>query len=178
MALVFDTTISSPTFNAYCTVAELEDYCAMKLNTNVPAMSIGNKQALIVWASKLLNSVLWYGIKVDALQPMEFPRAWLPIEGGYTGDWSTDLNEVYYFPTNAIPRFLKDATAELATQLAVEDVTEDDGSSQLKSVKVDSIAIEYKNSSRMAWLKSSVKNIIFKYMKNGSGLNVPTVRVG
>jgi len=101
--------------NSYCTLAEADAYHDTHLyNTNWrEAITELQKQSLIM-ASRLLDQLCnWKGIAVRDYQPLLWPRQ-------YVYDRNSDL-----FPTDEFPAWLKDATAEFARHLIIEDRTLD-----------------------------------------------------
>lgn len=178
MAFTFQPDPSLAGFNAFCTLTEADDYHSTKLNTVWSALTTTDKQNLIAWASRELNSITWVGVKTSSTQTMQWPRSYVPIEGGYTGSIDSDPYWVTYFSPTAVPQPIKDATAELAGILAEDDVTEDDGLDRFSRIKVESIDLQINSKSRLGWMKPSIKNLCWRYMVNSSPYNAATVRVG
>ncbi len=178
MAFVFKPDPSLPLMNAFCTVAEADDYQTTKLNTAWAALTTTTKEKLISWASRELDAISWIGVKTNPTQPMQFPRSYVPIDGGYTGSITDDAYSTYYFDPDEVIPPVKLATAELAGILAVEDTTADDGLSRFNEIKVESIALKINSQSRLSWMKPSIKNLCWRYMVNASPYNAPTQRVG
>ncbi len=175
MAFTFDTVVSSPTFNAYCTVQFARDYQDSKLNTSFASLSDAQVQRLIVWASRQLSTLQWVGSKTVITQPLEWPRKYVYIEGGTA---ENEIYDQYQFPWDAIPVFVQEATADLCGVFAEEDPTEELGLAGLKRLKVDTIEIESDIKSSTAWFPSSTRSLCYRYLKNTNAYSVRTERVG
>lgn len=178
MAFVFQPDPTLPLPNSFCTVADADDYQSTKLNTTWAGLSDANKEKLLAWATRQLNTMNYIGVKTNPTQYLQWPRSYCPVDGGYTGSITDDAYGTYYLDPDAWPQFLKEANAELAGILMAGDVTADSGLGEFSRLKVDVVELEMKDMPRTSWLKSSVRNLIYRFLVNSSPYNAPTQRVG
>lgn len=178
MAFSFQPDPSLPNCNSFCTVAQADDYQETKLNTTWAGLSTANKQKLLAFATRQINTLSFLGVKTNPTQYLQFPRSYLPVDGGYTGSITDDAYGTYYLDPNTFPQFLYEATAETAGILMAGDVTADSGLGEFSKLKVDVIEISLKEMPRTSWLKSSVRNLLWRYLENSSPFSAPTRRVG
>lgn len=180
MALVLNAVAGTVGYNSYATVAECTDYATMKLNTAWAALTTAQKEATLIWATKLLNSLVFRGQKTDPLQPNEFPRAFLWRSGNITNIQAEDsaLYGDYLFDSTTAPQFIKDAACDVAIQLGASDTTAPTGLEGFKSIKIDTISIEALASDRPSWFNTSVRLLCWRWLINQSKYNVATQRVG
>lgn len=158
MALVLDATAGGANANSYATVVEAQNY----YDARVPGVvadawdDADSQEALLVMATRTLESILsplrrlirvssgsdyyliaptWIGTVATATQALMVPRIGLYTRTG-----------VLIAPT-VVPTELKEATAELAGQLAVGDRTLDNDVAVqgITSVKAGSVAVTFKN---------------------------------
>lgn len=108
MPLIVETGNIVANANAYCTLDEAEAYFETRLHKSAwDNASDDDKEAAILWATRLLDeNVRWYGAPVSNNQPLAWPRS------GVSG-----------IDSDEIPTFLKQATAEFAMHLIIEDRT-------------------------------------------------------
>jgi hypothetical protein len=175
MAVVFNSTVGTVGFNAYCTVAEATDYATTKNNTAFALLTTPVKEASIIWATRQLNTLQWVGSLTVATQPNEWPRTGVWRDGG-THD--VDYYSATQFDPTTIPQFLKDATADLALQLSAGDTTAPTGTEGFSRIKVSEIELVMNAKDRLAWFTDSTRNLCWRYLLNSSKYNTPVVRVG
>lgn len=178
MAFVFQPDPTLPLPNSFCTVAQADAYQETKLNTTWVGLSTANKEKLLAWATRQLNTMNYIGIKTNPTQYLQWPRSYCPVDGGYTGSITDDAYGTYYLDPDTFPQFLYEATAELAGILMAGDVTADSGLGEFSRLKVDVVELEMKDMPRTSWLKSSVRNLIYRFLVNSSPYSAPTLRVG
>lgn len=177
MAFTFDPVVTSPTFNAYCTVQFARDYQDSKLNTSFASLTDAQVQRLIVWASRNLDTLEFKGVQTSLDQPMQFPRAYLWKDGGqYSTTEAVFVSSM--FDSTTIPLFVQQSVADLCGVFAEEDPTEELGLAGLKRLKVDTIEIEADIKSSTAWFPSSARSLCYRYLKNTNAYSVRTERVG
>lgn len=153
MALVLVATPGAANANSYLTLAEATAYYEGRL-TSVAWDNAADQEALLVMATRTINGYFlgrrtaimvegnvpayrvgarWTGAPADGVQSLAWPRA-----GMYNGNG-------YAIAGTAIPRELKDATAELAIQTAGGNTTLDIASSVkgITSIKAGGVAIGF-----------------------------------
>lgn len=180
MALVLNAVAGTAGYNSFATVAQCTDYATMKLNTAWAALTTAQKEASLIWATKLLNSLTWRGQKTDPLQPNEFPRAFLWRSGNTTDIAGNDssLYGDYLFDSTTAPQFIIDACCDLAIQISASDTTAPTGLEGLKSVKVDTIEVVADQISAPSWFNDSVRLLVWRWLVNQSKYNIRVTRVG
>ncbi len=133
MSLVLDATPAGANSNAYCTAAEADAYHQGRgFNPEWFAATITQKEQVIVWATRLLDQLKWIAYKrrpAMGVQALRWPRV-----------GAIDRDYVFLDP-DAIPKFLKDATAEFAFYLLKDDRTDDPGSIVANELKVGPLSI-------------------------------------
>jgi len=105
----------SLTANSYATEQEASLYLfSNRYHTSTwGALSFNDRERLLIWATFLLDRIMnWYGARRENEQVLRFPRSGVRDEDGWWFDYDT------------IPQVLKNATAELAFELAQEDPTD------------------------------------------------------
>jgi hypothetical protein len=153
MALVLDSTIAGTSANSYSTRAEADTYHDAHLFSDTwKSAEAWKKDAALIWATRLLDEqVTWYGAKQSVDQALQWPRIGVLTKAGDA-----------YFDNDEIPKFLKDATAELARYLISEDRTAERGYG-IKKVKADVVEVEFDSFDTKPILPPSVKSIVGPY---------------
>ena len=132
MAVTQDPTPGGANANAYCTAAEADTYHSTR-GQNPEGAAIpdpATNEIYIMWATRKLDELEWYGARRTVGQALRFPRAGLVDRDGYPIDYQ------------GIPTFLKNATAEYALQLWKQDWTQGQGPLTARSIKVGSLSQE------------------------------------
>lgn len=125
-----------PTANAYATVARVDEILELNIHSNW-ALAGANKEKLIGWATQLLNqNVRWFGTRKYESSGTPFPRCNLRDNDGN------------FYPDDAIPAPLEEATAVLADFLLGTDPTVVNSASNLKQIDVDVISLRFDNLDR------------------------------
>jgi hypothetical protein len=124
---VIDATAGGSSANCYLTVVEANAYHDGRLNNDVwDAASTDNKTIALIMATRTLDHLYtWVGARKTSTQSLEWPRVGV-----------TARNRLQSVPDTIVPTEIKEATAEYAWQLLVEDRTTD---SDLESKKITSI---------------------------------------
>lgn len=130
-------TPGSATANSYITLAEAEVYISSRLSvTGWPTALSANdtKIAAILWATRILDGVCWRGMAASADQALAWPRSGVYRHG-------------HVLDTDVIPTELKNATAELARQLILSDLTADsDTQSQgISRIKAGPVELQFRD---------------------------------
>lgn len=134
-----DVTPGSPSANAYVTLAVAEQYHLDRpaAGTTWSGASTDQKNAAILWATKLLDSLIdWTGWVAASTQALLWPRAGMLYRSGYS------------VPSSIIPTELQHATAEFARQLLAADRAGDsDVETQgLRALRAGPVSLEFKDS--------------------------------
>lgn len=121
---------------SYVDLAFADDYASDSGNTAWAAKSSGEKQILLVRATRWIDSQYgprFKGHKFEDLQPLEWPRA--DVAGGHTLGYLTSFDSI-------VPLILKKAVCEMALYMINSDPNVAVTVSE-KRVKVDVIETEY-----------------------------------
>ena len=132
MGPTIDATAKGANANSFVTVAEADTYHLGRFHNSSDwyDKDPGDKAALLVWSTRLLNRLQWNGSRSDQDQALAFPRSGL-TEDGISIDSDT------------IPNRIKEATSELAFWLAKSDRMSPETGGVLQRLKVDVIELNY-----------------------------------
>lgn len=134
------TTPGSASANAYCSLAEADQYHENRppVGTTWADASPEQKNAAILWATKLMDDAwIWSGYATDAIQALLWPRGAM-----------LKRNRWEYVDVHTVPPEIKNATAEYARQLLAGDLA---GNSDIEtlgitSVRAGPVALTFKES--------------------------------
>lgn len=179
MALVIQADPSLPGFNCYTTLAEAEIYFEGVVHKDAwTAATNAVKNSALVQATNSLDAWIFKGWQTNPAQDKQWPRNGVYKDGAEYSYLDSQIYNVYMFPPNLIPQFIKDATALYASYFIESDTTAPTGLENLKMVKVDTIQIEVDSKTVPPVIPDAVKRICWRYLKNPSGRQAPTLRVG
>lgn len=135
---IVDYGTNTVTYNSFATIAEADNYHSRRLGNNL-WISADNevKTKAIFNATDILHRQNWIGVPTDYEQNLAFPRMYVPSRNSIDTDDDTvsqrGLGRGYaqqtvqygysYLPSDSIPQFVKDATAELANFFIVKDAS-------------------------------------------------------
>ena len=142
--------------NSYATLVEASAYFDARLPMSTPWDDNDNKEASLIMATRLLDAFFrgskivvpprlrgvaayykvgpkWLGTPASTTQSLAWPRTGLLTQAGGT------------LSSTAIPQEIKDATCELAGQLAVKDTTLDNAAAALgiTAVKAGPVSVNF-----------------------------------
>ena len=152
-----DASVGGSASNSYLTVAEADAYHTKRLfNSAWTSISdVPTKEAALEWATRVLDRQNWNGYRMAITQALRWPRAYV-----------YDLDGIM-IPSNIIPQFLKDATAELAFLLVQQDRTGDAGTEGFSSITVGPIKLDINSYDRITTLGPEVRKMIAGYCDMG-----------
>ena len=134
---------------SYCSVAEADDYHSASVSNAVwTALSNGSKQSALAMATRVLDATFKFnGFKKLTTQALQWPRIMArnpdEYDGIYLSGAVSSLSSGYW-ADDAVPRPVKDATAELARLLTVSDRTAEADGTGLKRVDIfEAIEVEF-----------------------------------
>jgi len=130
--------------NSYCDLADADAYHETVTKSDADAWtSIQDEdvkvRALIQATRKIDALFKFIGRKTNPLQPLQWPRRDVPVDGDYCG---VDL-----IPQDMVPAFLKKATAELARSEFLGATAETDILNQISKFKAGSFQVDFKEAS-------------------------------
>lgn len=162
MALILDSTVGGANANSFVTVARaVEIHEGRYHNSDFFALTVDTQEVLLVQATTILDRQQWAGRKATSAQRLSWPRAYVPDP-----DSPSDASTIY-LDDSTIPRFLEEATAELAFVLLPEDRLLESDSAGMKSIKVGSVALDFDRMDRPGILTPYVRRLIAPYLRAG-----------
>lgn len=156
-----DTTPKGPAANSYASLVEADAYHASRAhNAEWTAATVAEKEVALQWAARLLDQERWLGHRSDELQRLRWPRAYVIDPDGYVID------------PDIVPRFLKEAQAELALLLLRADRTAESGTEGFSRIKVGSLELDVDSADRVSLraIGPSVFAMIRHYISGGGSL--------
>jgi len=164
-------TAGSASANSYITLAEAEAYVeTLCFSEAWTGKTDPQKNAAIVSATRLLDTLRWVGMRSAQDQALAWPRmAPWTVDPFIRANLSPGVGDLlmlmdgdgYYVPTDEIPVKVKNATCELALRLLGEDRTADAGALAPSRVKIGSLEIEGIKAQRIpAFVRSMVKEFL------------------
>lgn len=151
MAITLVNTPGAANANTYCDLTEATAYHQSRLwNDEWTGASVDQQTAALLWATKLLDLQQWKGSKTFQNGSLRWPQ------GGHVDRDRFAIN------SQAIPGFLRDATAEWALYLIKEDRTQDEGG--LVSVGGKVGPLEDPSYYQRKTMPDSVKDILEPYL--------------
>lgn len=146
--------------NSYLTLAEANAYHQARLhNDEWQAATEPNKEAALLWATRLLDREMWSGRRTNELQGLRWPR---------TGIYDQDD---FWIGQDVIPQFLKNATAELAFLLLQSDRSAESGTEGFNRIKVGPIELDINNTDRVKTVSPEVYQQISYYVESSTALS-------
>lgn len=146
--------------NSYLTVAEADTYHAGRLHNTAWTGADGpTKEAALLWATRLLDREQWTGYRTNELQGLRWPRSQV-----YDQD-------DFWIHQDVVPKFLKDATAELAFLLVQADRSADAGTEGFSKIKVGPIELEINSIDRVKTVSPEVYRMISYYLESSTTLS-------
>ena len=130
MTLTLTATAGSASANTFITLADANSYHEARVNnSDWTGATDANKNAALVWATRLLDDQPWYGQITATTQALRWPR---------TGCYDREGNAL---ASTTIPAFLENATAELAMFLLAEDRTAGAGALSYETLSVGPVTL-------------------------------------
>lgn len=164
--------------NSYASVAEADDYHAASMSNAVwAALSTEAKQAALAMATRVLDASFQFnGYQKLTTQALQWPRILARNKDGYAGVYlggAVSTSSAGYWADDAVPKPVKDATAEMARLLTVTDRTAEADGVGLKKVEVfEAVAVEFDGRGR-----NTVPNYVAELLRGvgtmigGKGVN-------
>jgi hypothetical protein len=177
---------SSASANSYCSVTEADSYADTVLNAGVwTAATTADKSRALIMATRLLDDLCeWKGIPTTDTQALKWPRRGVITQISASGDgvfFHQRTINVYgglidpigvELPSDEIPQFLKNATAELGRMLLTSDRIDEQDSGNISSIEIPGLTIGYLgsgSSSKRKLLPPQVYHMIAFYIESMVG---------
>jgi hypothetical protein len=146
--------------NSFLTILEADAYHAARLhNDEWSAATELQKEAALLWATRILDRHSWVGRRTNELQRLRWPR---------TGVYDQDD---FWVHQDVVPSFLKDATAELALLLLRKDRTAEAETTGLSKIVVGPIELEMDPADTLKDVSPEVWRMIQAYLDNQFSLS-------
>ena len=141
--------------NAYATLAEAEDYAlTLPVANDWATATEAQKNAALVQATRLLDTLGWKGRRTSQAQPLQWPRAGATDREGYTLDSAT------------VPARVRDAACEFAIRLVADDRVADAGGLAPETLKVGPLDL---GPMRRSPIPASVLEMVRELLAHGYG---------
>lgn len=153
---------------SYISVVEADLYHENRGNTDWDA--IDDKEALLRRATDYMVGkyrLRWAGSKVSFEQPLDWPRAYVPVADSLDG---------LYYMSDSVPLAVKNACAILALKSYAAALIKDQ-TQKVVSVQVGPITTTYEPSAPTAVKYSEVDNMLAPYLKGGSASSISMIRI-
>ena len=152
--------------NSYASVAQADAYHADRLNAEWAALATDGKESALIKATDYLEQTYadaWKGYRVDADQPLSWPRYDV-------------IAYTYPFPADSVPLALRNAAIELALKASKGPLLCDEGQ-RVKRKKVDVLETEYDTYSSPQKRYTAVQRALAPYLTNSVGSGIQVVRL-
>jgi len=162
--------------NAYAAVVDADAYHDGHLYPAVWTTADPTTQAAaLVMATRLIDTLFQFkGFRRLSTQALQWPRRWVPDPDNDSGSVFFGLPGGPYFDETKIPKFLVDATCELARELIEQDRTDDPDDEGLKSIAVEgAVNLEFNAATRRPVATAVVQAMLGKvgdYIGGHSGM--------
>jgi hypothetical protein len=162
--------------NSYAAVVDASAYHDGHL---YPAVWIAadptTQAAALVMATRLIDTLFQFkGFRRLSSQALQWPRRWVPDPDNDSGSVFFGMPGGPYFDETKIPKFVVDATCELARELIEQDRTDDPDDEGLKSIAVEgAVNLEFNAATRRPVATAIVQAMLGKvgdYIGGQSGM--------
>lgn len=151
--IVEDGTGTNPAANTYVSAADLTTYATARgYSLILPA------EQLLIEAMDYIEGLPFQGIKQMMLQPLEFPRYRLYIDG-------------YPLLSNTLPIQLKNGQCQVAMAIDQGNSPLQDQPRTVTKEKVNGIEVEYSQASAAVTINIAIRNSLYKLLTAGGGAN-------
>jgi hypothetical protein len=172
MALIVEDGTGMATAESYTSVAEADLYFSNRANTAWAALNTAAKEASLRKATDYLGQVYrlrWKGVRVNGVQALDWPRGFVERDDyKYQGiNGASMIGGYFYFPSDEVPKEVKNACAELALKASSEELAPDLGQGVIRE-KVGTLEVEYDKNSPQFTQYRAVNNLLAPLL-NGLG---------
>lgn len=172
--LILDATPGGVAANTYCTRSEADAFFEGHFYASAwTALIPGQKDVLLVQATRLLDEqVQWHGIKSVSTQALRWPRLGVPDTDA--GFYALDGYGGYTISSTVIPQWLKNATAEMARELAIADRSVEPDMLEFTQMSVGTLSLTKDSSKQKDVIPPSVAAMVSPYgvVRRSSGMGV------
>ena len=157
-------TTPSESANSYASLEEVTQFLQSMPDSQTTAwftntMTDTKRKKLVITATRLLDEAFTFiGRRSSPDQNLQWPRTGVPIDGL----WASGVCDDYLNETT-VPRFIKNATADLARHLATTDILEDSATDTLDEVSLGSLKVKFNLSPKNSQFPASVLSTLRKW---------------
>lgn len=177
MSITVETGSGNAAANSYASVEQADAWHAARGITTWADLLTEEREQALVRATAYMQQVYrlrWAGSRVLMTQALDWPRAWVPMVDapGYYGAYPA------YYPSNAVPREVRDACCELALTAAAGDLSPNI-ERQAKSVTVGPITKVYADNASPVTRYRAIDNMLAPLLLGasvGDGSSIKLVR--
>lgn len=164
--ITIDATVGGASSNSFITLARANELIHARPNHDAwdSITDDEEKNAALVWATRILDAYKWLGYIASSDQALSFPR---------TGLYDNHGRE---FAGDAIPEWLEVATAELAFSVATDDRLTDNSIDGVSRVKIGSFEVQ-SATDISARVPSRVRTLFAPYLYASAKFNAGVRRV-
>ena len=165
--MALDETPGGTSANSYISEADADTYFSTRLHADAwTAATTAQKEAVLQWATRVLDWEAWLGNRTSFTQALRWPRSDV-----LNRDQDDALDE------DTIPAFLEEATCELALVLLSSDVTATPATDGFTEITVDVITLKLDSVyNRPGMLPQSVDELIAPFVDPSSMGSVDVIR--
>lgn len=145
--------------NSYVSESDLTTFAA-----NRGITLTADEDELLIKAMDYIESLDFQGIKVRRDQGLQWPRAYVTIDG-------------YYFAPTAIPQELKNGLCQVAIAIDQDMNPLDPLIQTVKREKVDVIEVEYMDGSTSQAIARTITSSLYKLLNSGGGIGGNVIKV-
>jgi hypothetical protein len=182
MALIVEDGTGMATAESYTSVAEADLYFSNRANTAWAALGTPAKEASLRKATDYMGQVYrlrWKGVRVNGVQALDWPRGFVERDDyKYQGvNGASMIGGYFYFPSDEVPKEVKNACAELALKASSEELAPDLGQGIIRE-KIGPLETEYDKNSPQYTRYRAIDNLLATFLiSTNNGINKPVVRV-
>lgn len=164
--MALDASVAGANSNSYVDVAYADAYHASRLfNTEWASATTPNKEATLIWATRLLDVLPWASFRANRTQSLRWPQ----YEAYDQDSWLVPADEIH--------RNVKDAACELALYLLREDRTVDSGATAIEELKVGPIELKFDIAAGTKAIPDGVIALVQHFLAGGGGVSHSLSRV-
>lgn len=157
-------------------------YHANRNNAQWGLLLVGQRKSALIKATDYLGFVYrlrWKGTRVNGIQALDWPRAFVERDDyEYQGlNGSTFIGGFFYFPSDEVPKEVKDACCELALKAAITELAPDVDRVANRE-KVGPLEVEYNQYMVPYTRYRQVENLLATFLKSGTSGTFRNVMVG
>lgn len=168
--------------NSLVTIEYAQQYHAYRNNLAWGLLLVGERKAALIKATDYLGSIYrlrWKGTRVNGVQALDWPRAFVERDDyEYQGlNGSTFIGGFFYFPSDEVPKEVKDACCELSLKASTAALAPD--VERITTVeKVGPLEVQYDKYGKPYTQYRQVENLLAPFLKTGASGTFRDVMVG